>query len=292
VPLELLRGQARETLERHLVGGVVDEDVHTAELVDGPLHDLLTGGLVLDVAWDEHRSASRLLHPASRLLGVGLLGLEVRQHHVGPLTGEGDRDRPPDARVAAGDDRATVTEAPGPAIGLLAVVRLHLHVDGATGMLDRHVGEVVGVVLLGRVLLRVLVVGHVASPSGGVAVDRAPRTVTLKTGGTGPATWWSAGRYLGAPIDPLVVGRSCIGVLRRDQVDAVTVGRWPEAHDIDEPDAVRDQRDDVDDDQRRDGTRQPVRQPEPVAEDDDADLERRHAERRSRPADCPDLEHR
>ena len=66
-----------------------------------------------------------------RLVGVALLLRQVDDRDVGALAGEGERDRPADAGVAAGDERPPALEPAGAAVGRLAVVggRLELRLE-------------------------------------------------------------------------------------------------------------------------------------------------------------------
>ena len=68
---------------------------------------------VLDIAGDGHALGGR---PPDPVGGVGRIGLldaaQVRDEHVGALTREGDGDCLADPRVAAGDERDAVGQAP------------------------------------------------------------------------------------------------------------------------------------------------------------------------------------
>jgi hypothetical protein len=133
--VELLGGDGGDALLRHLVGGVVHQQVDAAELVHGALHERLAVLLVGDVAGREHRRPAGLSHQPRRLLPVLLLGLEVGQHDVGALAGEGDRDGAADAGVAARDERAPAGELAAAAVGGLAVVGLRRQVALAARVL-------------------------------------------------------------------------------------------------------------------------------------------------------------
>ena len=99
-PVELLRGDVDDAARLgHLVGRVVDQDVEAAELAHRRVDDLAADVLVPDVAGTADRRATCRLDQPYGLLRVGLLGLEVAEHQVGALSGEGDGDRPADAGV-------------------------------------------------------------------------------------------------------------------------------------------------------------------------------------------------
>src|ERR687893_397460 len=144
---------------RHLVGGVVDEDVYLPELVHGFLHDVPAVGLVPDVARYPNRLPAGLLDDPRRLCGVLLFLFEVGDQDVRPLAGEGERHGPPDAGVAAGDHRLLALEPAGAAVGPVPVVRPGAHLLLVARLLELLLAEVRLRVLGGRVLLGVLV-GH------------------------------------------------------------------------------------------------------------------------------------
>jgi hypothetical protein len=83
--LHLLGREALDALrQRHLIRGVVDEDVESAQLVDGALDERLAVRLVLDVARSGDDLPARLLHPLGGLLRVLLLVRQIRDQDVGP----------------------------------------------------------------------------------------------------------------------------------------------------------------------------------------------------------------
>ena len=79
------------------MGRIVDEDVEPAELGHRAFDQGLAVGLLADVAGDEHSVSTRLVNPAGSLASVIFL-TEVGDQDVGPLTGEGNGDCPPDPR--------------------------------------------------------------------------------------------------------------------------------------------------------------------------------------------------
>ena len=118
--LPLLVGDLLEALARHLIGGVADQHVDLAELLDRLAdHGPAVGGVV-QVTRHQHRLAGVLL----------LLG-QVGDEHVGALAGEGDRHGTADAGVPARDDRGLALELAGASVALLAAVGdgLHLRLD-------------------------------------------------------------------------------------------------------------------------------------------------------------------
>ncbi len=78
--------------------------------------------------------AARRLDQAHGLGGVGFLALQVAEHHVGALPGEGQGDGSADAGVGAGDHGPLAGQPVASAVGVLAVVRLVLHLLGEPGM--------------------------------------------------------------------------------------------------------------------------------------------------------------
>src|SRR5215207_10355994 len=101
-PVEQLGRDVGYPVDRHLVGGVIDENVDPAELVHGPLDEMLASAFFGHVSRHLHGLAARVLDGLRRFPGVRLLFFEVGDHHVRALAGEGERDGPPDTRVAAG----------------------------------------------------------------------------------------------------------------------------------------------------------------------------------------------
>jgi hypothetical protein len=126
-PLDLLRRVLLDRVVGHLEGGVVDEHVEAAELVDGALDQLPAVRLVADVAAHDHGPPPGVLDEPARLLGVLVLG-EVGDEHVGALAGEGEGHGAADPRIRPGHERDPVGQAAEAAVGLLPVVggRPHL----------------------------------------------------------------------------------------------------------------------------------------------------------------------
>src|SRR5690606_6604624 len=88
--------------------------------------------LVADVAREQDRGAAGVLDPAGGRAGVLLLFREVGDRDVRTLARERDRDRAPDAGVAAGDQRPLAVEPARPPVGGLPVVGLLRHVARAS----------------------------------------------------------------------------------------------------------------------------------------------------------------
>ena len=72
-------------------------------------------------------------HPAGGLVGVAVFA-EIGVDHVCPFASKGDGHRAADARVGAGDDRNAVFKPVRPAVALLAVVCLGLHLGVGAGV--------------------------------------------------------------------------------------------------------------------------------------------------------------
>ena len=135
-------GDVGEPVARHLVGGVVDEDVDAAELLRGRARPALRQWpLVLEVAGQLERGPAGVAHDARGLVGVALLVLEVGDRDVGALAGEGERDGAADARVAAGDDRLAAFEPARAAVGRLAEVGRLAHLALEPGVLELIGGQ-------------------------------------------------------------------------------------------------------------------------------------------------------
>ena len=77
------------------------------------------------------RPAARMSSTTS--LRVRLLGRQVAEGDVRPLAREGDRRRPADAAVAAGDERLAAGQPARPAVSFLAVVRRRIHLARQPG---------------------------------------------------------------------------------------------------------------------------------------------------------------
>ena len=97
--------------------------------------------------------------------------VEVAEHHVGALPGEGQGDGAADAGVAAGDHRPLAGEPVASAVAVLAVVGLVLHLFGQPGMGLLFIGAVRLLVLVGGIGFRRLI-GHTNQAIAAVA--RAP----------------------------------------------------------------------------------------------------------------------
>ena len=101
-----------------------------------------------------------LLDDPGRLLGVRFLLIEVGDQDVCPLAGEGEGNRPPDAGVPTGYDRRLTFQTPVATIRIVPVVGLRLHLGIKAGVFLLLFGELWLWVLLLRILLPGLVVGH------------------------------------------------------------------------------------------------------------------------------------
>ncbi len=109
-PLELLGIESsRRIVDLVLLGGVVDQDVDAAELLECALDRLPAEHLVADVALEQDRAAALVLDQARGLLGVVVL-FEIEDRDQRALARHRDRDRAADAAVAAGDDRDLVLQ--------------------------------------------------------------------------------------------------------------------------------------------------------------------------------------
>src|SRR5687768_2912598 len=102
--LELLGRDVRDLLLRMLLRRVVHEDVEATEILYDTSDRALAERLVANVTRDEQAPATLLLDETLRLLRVIVL-VQVDDADIGALFGERDRDRAPDAAVAARDQR-------------------------------------------------------------------------------------------------------------------------------------------------------------------------------------------
>jgi hypothetical protein len=100
--LPFLVANVADVLEGRLVRCIIDEDVDTAQLLNGSLDDRPAMLGTTKVASDEHSLATLLLDQRLDLLGVVVL-IEIGDQDVSALARVSDRHGPTDAAVAAGD---------------------------------------------------------------------------------------------------------------------------------------------------------------------------------------------
>ena len=98
-----------------------------AEPLDGRRNEGAAGLLVAQVARHKLDPASGLPHPGRCLLGIGLLGCEIADRHIGTLAREGDGHRAPDPGIAAGDQGDAPLQQSLADVALLAMVRRRRH---------------------------------------------------------------------------------------------------------------------------------------------------------------------
>jgi hypothetical protein len=103
-----------------LLGGVVDQDVEPAELVDRLLHRSLAECLVAEVAGDGQGPPPFLLDNLLRRLRIVMLA-QIDDGYVGAFAREQRRDRPPDPAVGTGDERDLALEPVGAAVARLPI---------------------------------------------------------------------------------------------------------------------------------------------------------------------------
>src|SRR5688572_19618976 len=119
--LELIGRDVRDLLLGMLLGRVVHEDVETTEILYDTSDRAFAERLVADVTRDKQAPATLLFHETLRLLRVIVL-VQVDDADIGALFGERDRDRAPDAAVAARDQGDLIAQLP--ASSLFRVVAL------------------------------------------------------------------------------------------------------------------------------------------------------------------------
>src|SRR5699024_4310887 len=107
-----------------LAAGIVHQGIESSERLGRLLDERFAEAAVRQVAGEEERAASRVLHEGADLLGVGLLIGQVGQGDVGALPGEGDRDRRADPGVRTGDEGSSSLQPSRAAIRELPAVRL------------------------------------------------------------------------------------------------------------------------------------------------------------------------
>src|SRR5688572_12531747 len=111
--LELLGRDVRDLLLGMLFGRVVHEDVEATETLYDTSDRALAERLLADVPRDKQAPATLLFDETLRLLRVIVL-VQVDDADIGALFRERDRDRAPDAAVAARDQRDLIAQLPAP----------------------------------------------------------------------------------------------------------------------------------------------------------------------------------
>jgi hypothetical protein len=102
-----------------LLGGIVHEDVQTAELFANVGDRFLAEFAILNLAWKEEAAPSLRFDKLPCLLRNALL-LQINHRHVRAFPRKSDRHSAADPAIAAGDERNTVLErttAPDPCVG-------------------------------------------------------------------------------------------------------------------------------------------------------------------------------
>ncbi len=151
-PIEFGGFELGKTVAVALVSGVQDQDVDPAELGYRVGDDLLGEPLVANVTAERGSADARVANERDCLLGVLVFFRQRRDGDIRALTGEGDRDRPTDSRVAAGDQRPPPGESAVPHIRILAIVRRRSHRSLEPRLLLFLLGEIVGGVCGPRIL--------------------------------------------------------------------------------------------------------------------------------------------
>ena len=138
--LPFVIGDVFERFETRLMGGIVDENIETAQLGNSLLDHRPALCRIADVARHEDGLASGVLDKAFRLVGVVVFA-EIGNQDIGSLARKGNCHRPADAAICAGYDRLLPRELATTPIAILTVVGFRSHIAGAT----RH-----GLFLLGE----------------------------------------------------------------------------------------------------------------------------------------------
>ena len=123
------------TRECRLIGGIVDQDVEPPELLDRAARRAArqcAGSAISPGSSTALRPG--LLDPAGGLFGVLVL-VQIGDQHVGALAREGDRDRPADPLIGAGDDRCLALQLALPLYDISPWSGLRVHRLGLAGRL-------------------------------------------------------------------------------------------------------------------------------------------------------------
>src|ERR1051326_7779549 len=114
------------------MGGIVDENVDSAEFANRLINQRSAMRCGLDVARHQHSLAARLLHPTLRFAGVGLF-VEIRDQDVGTFPRIGNCHSATDAAVGSRDDRLLAGQLGRAAVASLAMVGYWTHRASRTG---------------------------------------------------------------------------------------------------------------------------------------------------------------
>ncbi len=128
--VELFGGDVEDGFLVDLFGGIVDEDVETAEGAGGVFDKFEAEGFVADVAGECDGFSSFGADEVDDFLGVGFFNGEVPDGDVGTFACEGDGGGAANAGVAAGDECFAAGEFAGAFVGGFAVVRAGVHFGG------------------------------------------------------------------------------------------------------------------------------------------------------------------
>jgi len=109
--------------------GVVHKDIDFAESLDAFPDDVLAVFLAADIAGQAKGLAAGFGDEALGFCSVFLL-VEIRDHHVGALAGEGKRHGPADAAIGAGDNSGEILKQRVTGVGVLSVVGHRVHGGG------------------------------------------------------------------------------------------------------------------------------------------------------------------
>ncbi len=154
--LDLIDGDAVDAFARLLVGGVEDQHVQAAQILQRIAHHTFGGTLFKEVDGIGVAAPPGLMDVLQGGLRVLLLLGEMDDGDVGTLPGVSDGHGASDAGVAAGDQGPLALEPAVAHIGLLAVVRVRLGLSGEAGLADVLMGGDSLVVLGPWILLGVV----------------------------------------------------------------------------------------------------------------------------------------
>jgi hypothetical protein len=116
-----------------LFGGIVDQNVDTAEFTDDLAHEIGSEVGVANVAWDRERALAFGFDQAGGFGGVLAL-IEPGNGYVSALLGETDGDRTTNAGIAAGDQGYLAGEFIGGAISCHFSLGPRLHLGLTAGL--------------------------------------------------------------------------------------------------------------------------------------------------------------
>src|SRR6185437_3204921 len=109
-------GEVFDSVHVLLERGVVDQNGKLAERLDSVRDRLLAEFSILDVAANQQAALALGLNAITGFLRIGVLA-QIHDGHVGAFASKQHRHRPPDAGIAAGDERHHAAQFPAAGVG-------------------------------------------------------------------------------------------------------------------------------------------------------------------------------